>query len=87
MVFNTECSVAPSCLTLWDSTACNLPASFVHGVFQAILEWFAISYSGDLINPAVEPTSFVSPALIGGFFTNCDNWEAFNVNFDVTALL
>ena len=42
---------------------------------------------GDLINPGVGHTSFVSPALAGGFFTNCDNWEAFKVNFDVMALL
>ena len=26
---------------------------------------------GDLPNPGVEPTSLVSPALAGGFFTTC----------------
>ena len=40
-------------------------------VFQArILEWVAISYSGDLPNPGIEPTSLVSPALAGLFTTS-----------------
>ena len=30
---------------------------------------------GDLPNPGVEPTSLVSPALAGGFFTTCTTWE------------
>ena len=49
---------------------CSLPASLVHGAFQArILEWIAISYSGDLPNLGIELTSLVSPALAGEFFT------------------
>ncbi|MES7760928.1 hypothetical protein U6J64_12300, partial [Cutibacterium acnes] len=37
---------------------CNLPRFFVHGIFQArILEWVAISFSGDLPNPGIEPRS------------------------------
>ena len=37
------------------------------GFFQArILERFAISFSGDLPDPRIEPGS---PALAGGFFT------------------
>ena len=39
----------------------SLPGSSVHGIFQAkILEWVAISFSGDLPNPGIEPGS---PAL------------------------
>ena len=43
------------------------PDSSVHGISQAKTpEWVAISYSGDLPNPGIEP---VSPALAGRFFT------------------
>ena len=31
---------------------------------------------GDLPNPGIEPTSLVSPALAGGFFTTGATWEA-----------
>ena len=41
-----------------------------HEIFQVrILEWVAISYSQDLPNPGIKPTSLVSPALASGFFT------------------
>jgi len=34
------------------------PGSSVHGISQArILEWVAVSFSGDLSNPGVEPGS------------------------------
>ena len=40
------CSVAQSCLTLWDPMDCSLLGSSVHGIFQArILEWAPISFS------------------------------------------
>ena len=40
---------------------CSPPGSSVHEIFQArILEWVAISFSGDLPNPGIEPRS---PAL------------------------
>ena len=29
----------------------------------------------DLPNPGIEPKSLVSPALAGGFFTTCTNYE------------
>ena len=61
---------AQLCLTVYEPTDCNLSGSSVHGIVQArILEWVAISYSRDLPNPEIEPTSAVSPALAGGFFT------------------
>ena len=31
---------------------------------------------GDLPNPGIEPASLATPALAGGFFTNCASWEA-----------
>ena len=31
---------------------------------------------GDLPNPEIEPTSLMSPALAGGFFTMSTTWEA-----------
>ena len=41
--------VIKSCLTFCDPMDCSLPGSSVHGIFQArILEWVAVSFSGDL---------------------------------------
>ena len=48
--------VTQSCPTLCDPMDCSLPGSSVHGIFQAIvLEWIAISFSGDLPNPGIKP--------------------------------
>ena len=42
---------------------CSLPGSFVHGILQAgILEWVAISFSRDLLDPGIEPRSPASQA-------------------------
>ena len=58
--------VSASC----DLTDCSLPGSSAHGIFLArILEWVAISSSGDISDPGIEPASPVSPALAGRFFT------------------
>ena len=60
------CSDTRSCPTLATLWAVAPPGSSVHGIFQArILEWVAISFSGDLPNPGIES---VSSALAGGFF-------------------
>ena len=41
-----ESEVSQSCPTLWDTMDYKLPASSVHGIFQArVLEWGAISFS------------------------------------------
>ena len=46
---------------------CSPPCSSVHGISQArILEWVAISFSGDVPNLRIEP---VSLALAGRLFT------------------
>ena len=56
---------------------CSPPGSSVRGVLQArILEWVAISYSGNLSDPGIEPLSLMSPALAGRFFTPSATWEA-----------
>ena len=40
--------------------------------------WSALLFPppGDLPNPGIEPTSLMSPALAGGFFTTSASWEA-----------
>ena len=54
-------SVAQSCPALCDPVDCSPPDSSVHGILQArILEWIAISFSGDLSDPGIKPGS---PAL------------------------
>ena len=64
------CLVTKLCLTLvtpWN-VACQtpLPTGFPRQEY-----WSALLFptSGDLPNPGIEPTSSVSPALVGGFFT------------------
>ena len=48
--------VAQSCPTLCDPVDGNLPGSSVHGIFQTrVLEWGAISFSGDLPDSGIEP--------------------------------
>ena len=50
---------------------CTLPGSSVHRIVQAkILEWVAISFSGDLPDSGIEPITLMSPALAVGFFTS-----------------
>ena len=62
--------VAQSSPTLCDPMDCSTPGSSVHGIFQTrILEWVAISYSGNLSDAGIEPASLVSPTLAVRFFT------------------
>ena len=44
--------------------------------------WSGWPYSppGNLPEPGIDPTSLVSLALAGGFFTICITWEAPKVN-------
>ena len=50
------------------------------GIFQArILEWAAISYSRDLLDPGIKNKGWlVSPALAGGFFATVTPGAALN---------
>ena len=51
----------------------SLSDASVHGILQArILEWVAISFSGDLSDPGIESGS---PALAGEFFTAKPPWK------------
>ena len=62
------CSVARLCSTARDLMDCSPPGSSVDGILQArVLEWVAIPSPGDLPDPEIEPTSLVSPALVGRF--------------------
>ena len=55
------------------------PGFTAHGILQAgALEWVAIPSSGDLPDPAIEPTSIMSLALADSFFTSSPAWEAQN---------
>ena len=64
------CLCAQSCLTLCDPMDCSPPGSSLHGISQArILECDTISFSRDLPDSGIEPTSSGFPALAGGFFT------------------
>ena len=48
----------------------SLPDTSAHGIFQArILDMLRFPTPGDLPDPGIKPTSFVSPALAGEFFT------------------
>ena len=59
-----------SLVRLCDPMGYSQPGSSVHGILQArILEWAAISSSGDLPNPGIEPESPLAPTLTGRFFT------------------
>ena len=60
---------AHTCLVMSDSVVFDPPGSSVHGIFQArILEWVAISSSGDLLDPWIEPMFLMSLASAGRFF-------------------
>ena len=56
----------------------SLPVSFVCGILQKGF-WSGLPFSspGDLPDPGTEPTSPISPALEGGFFTTSATWEAY----------
>ena len=61
---------AQLCMTLFDPVNRSPPGSSVHGISrERILEWVAIFSSRDLPDPEIQPTSSVSPALAGRFFT------------------
>ena len=66
-----------SCLTLCHPMDCSPPGSSVHGNVQSkILSGLPCPPPGVLPNPAIELTSFTSPALAGSFFTTSATWEA-----------
>ena len=65
------CSVPQFCPTLCDPMDCSPPGTSVPGISQARkLEWVAISCSGDLPDPEIEPTSAA--------FSCIDSWILFH---------
>ena len=65
-----------SCLILCNPMDCSPPGSSVHEILQAgIQEWVAMPSSRGSSDPGIEPESFKSPALAGGFFTTGASWE------------
>ena len=56
------------CLIFQDPMNCSLQ--------PRILAWVAMPSSRDPLNPGTEPTSLMSPALAGRFFTTSAAWEA-----------
>ena len=47
MKVKSESEVVQWCLTLSDPMDCSLPASSIHGIFQArVLEWGAVAFFG-----------------------------------------
>ena len=77
LVVWSEVQVKDSCMLscfrhvqFCDPMHCSLPSSSVHGILQAEY-WSGLSCPppGDLPDPGIKPTSLVSPALTGGFFT------------------
>ena len=68
-----------SCPTLCSPVDYSLLGSLVHGILQSrILEWVTMLFSGDLLDPGMEPASLVSSALAGGFFTISTNFNKRN---------
>ena len=61
-------------LTVWLH---GLYPAKLHGILQArILEWVGMPSSRGHPDPGIKPTSVMSPALAGGFFTVSATWEA-----------
>ena len=63
------------CLTFCHTVDCSPPGFPVHGILQARIEWVPCPLPRELPNSGIEPTSLVSPALAGGFFTISTTWE------------
>ena len=63
-----------------------IPWTAAHQVLQSMgfsrqKYWSGVPFPppGDLPDPGIKPSRGVSPALAGGFFTNCATWEALYV--------
>ena len=54
----------------------HLAPLFMEFFRQEYCSMFPFPTPGDLLNPGIEPVSFMSPALAGGFFTTSATWEA-----------
>ena len=68
------------CPTLCNPMDCSLPGSSVHETLQAKY-WSGLPCPppGDLPDPGIEPTSLMSPELVGRFFTTSTTWESYSL--------
>ena len=65
------------CLTLCEPRDCSPSGSSVMGLSrQEYWSGLPCPPPGDLPDPGIEPESFMSPALVGRFFTVRATWEA-----------
>ena len=63
--------------TLCNPMDCSPPGFSVHGVLQARIQVrLPCPSPGDLPDPGIEPTSFVTSTLAGRFFTTSATYEA-----------
>ena len=69
--------VAKSCVTLCNPRDYTPPGSSVHGIFQGRILGCGLPFPlpGDLLDPGIKPTSPMSPAWAGRFFTTSATWE------------
>ena len=76
----------PSCPTLCNTLDCNLAVSSVRGDSPGKNTGVACHFlfQGNLSDPGIQPASFMSPALAGGFIILSATWEVpiFNSSFD-----
>ena len=65
----------PTLCDLMDSVACQAPLSMGFSRQEC---WSGLPFPSpmDLPNPGIEPTSLMSPALAGRFFTTGTTWES-----------
>jgi len=69
-------------VTVW-TVACQTPLSMG---FSRLEYWSGLPCPPlwDLPDPGIEPTSLMSPALAGGFFTTSTTWEAYYISYRYT---
>ena len=63
-------------LTLFDSLDSHQAPLLMGFPRQQFWSGLPFPTPGDLPDPGIEPTSLMSPALVGGFFTTSIPWEA-----------
>ena len=68
-------SVTQSCLPFYDPIDCSPPGSSVHGIFQARILEFAVSFSWGSSQLRSNPHLMCLLALAGRFLTTSTTWE------------